>query len=62
MSYISPPNTLKEENSSKRKLKRKGFDIWVRETMILIDIGYKSAAQQTDMWRKDTKDEEATLI
>ena len=30
--------------------------------MIHIDIGYKSTAQQTDKWQKDTKDEEATLI
>ena len=30
--------------------------------MIHIDIGYKSAAQQNDMQRKDTRDKEATLI
>ena len=29
--------------------------------MIDVDIGYKSATQQTDKWRKDTKDKEATL-
>ena len=30
--------------------------------MIDVDIGYKSATQQTDKWRKDTKDKEAILI
>ena len=30
--------------------------------MIYTDIGYKSATQQTDKWRKDTKNKEATLI
>ena len=41
---------------------RKRYDIWFRENMIYIDIGCKSAAQQTNKWRKDTKDEEVTLI
>ena len=48
MSYISPPKTPKSENSSEQKLERKRYDIWFRENMIYIDIGYKSAAQQTD--------------
>ena len=30
--------------------------------MIYNDIGYKSANQQRDKWRKNTKDKEATLI
>ena len=27
-----------------------------------VDIGYKPATQQTNKWRKDAKDNEATLI
>ena len=34
----------------------------LREKMIYIDIGYKSTHQQTNKWRKDTKDKEAFLI
>ena len=62
MSYISPPKTPKSENSSEQKLERKRYDIWFRENMMYIDTGYKAAAQQTDKWWKDTKDEKATLI
>ena len=62
MSYISPPKTPKDENSSEHKLEIKRYDIWFREKMIYADIGYKSAAQQTNKWRKDAKDEEAALI
>ena len=36
--------------------------IWFRENAIYIDIGYKSATQQTGKWQKDTKYKEATLI
>ena len=44
-------------------MEKKWYDIfWAREKMIYIDIGYKSATQQTDKWRKDTKDEEVILI
>ena len=59
MSYF----TSKDENSSRSPTGEK--TIWynvLREKIIYIDIGYKSAHQQTDKWRKDTKDEEATLI
>ena len=62
MSYISPSKTTKDENPSEHKLERKRYDTWFHEKMIYIDIGYKTAAQQTNKWRKDTKDEEATLI
>ena len=48
MSCIPPPKTPKDENSSEHKLERKRYDIWFREKMIYIDIGYKSAAQHTD--------------
>ena len=33
-----------------------------REKMIYVDIGYKLPTQQTDKWRKNTKDKEAALI
>ena len=62
MSHISPQKTPKGENSSEHKLERKRYDIRFREKMIYIDSGYKSVAQQTDKWRKDTKDEEAAPI
>ena len=52
---------LQRRNSSELELKRKPYDIWFREK-IYIDMGYKSATQQTDKWRKDTKGKEATLI
>ena len=32
------------------------------EKMIYIDIGYKSAHYKHRQWRKDTKDNEATII
>ena len=48
MSYISAPKTPKYENPSEHKLERKRYDIWFRENTIYIDIGYKSAAHQTD--------------
>ena len=54
--------TSKDENPSKRKLDGKRYDIWFRKKMIYIDIGYKSATQQTDKWPKKTKDKGATLI
>ena len=52
----------KDEDSSEHKLEKKRYDIWFRKKMIYIDIGHKSAVQQTDKCRRDTKDEEATLI
>ena len=48
MSYISPSKTTKNENPSERKLERKWYGTWFHEKMIYIDVGYKSAAQQTD--------------
>ena len=54
--------TSKDENSSEHKLERKQYDIWFRKKIIYVDIGYKSAAQQTDKWQRETKDEEATQI
>ena len=54
--------TSKDEDSSEHKLEKKRYDIWFRKKMIYIDIGHKSAVQQTDKCRRDTKDEEATLI
>ena len=30
--------------------------------MLYVDIGYKSVTQQTNKWRKDTKDKETTLV
>ena len=48
MSYISPSKTTKDENPSEGKLERKRYDTWFHEKMIYIDVGYKSAAQQTD--------------
>ena len=59
MSYVSPPKTPKYKNPSEHKLERKRYDIWFRKNTIYIDIGYKSAAQQT---KKILKDEEVTLI
>ena len=32
------------------------------EKMIYIDIGYKWAHYKNQQWRKDTKDQDATLI
>ena len=40
--------TFKDENPSEHKLERKQCDIWFRKKIIYIDIGHKSAAQQTD--------------
>ena len=60
--YIWPPKTPKNENSSEHKLERKRYDKCFRKNVIYIEIGYKSAAKQTEKWWKDTKDEEATLI
>ena len=54
--------TSNDENSSEHKLERKQCDIWFRKKIIYFDLGYKSAAQQTDKWRREIKDEEATLI
>ena len=58
MSYF----TSKDEKCSEHELEEKRNDIWFREKMIYIDIGYKLATQQTDKWRKVTKDKETTLI
>ena len=58
MSYF----TSKGETPARRKLERKRYNIWLLEKMIYIDIVYKLAHQQTNKWRKDTKDKEATLI
>ena len=45
MSYF----TYENEIPARRKLERKRYDIWFREKMIYIDIGYMSAHQYTDM-------------
>ena len=59
MSYF----TSKDEISSQHKLEKKRYDVLMAiEKMIYIDIGYKSPWTKTNKWRKDTKDEEATLI
>ena len=58
MSYFNS----KAENPSEHELERKQYDIWLSEKMIYIDIGYKSVTQQTDKWRKDTKDKDVILI
>ena len=58
MSYF----TSKGKTPARRKLERKRYNIWLLEKMIYIDIVYKFAHQQTNKWRKDTKDKEATLI
>ena len=58
MSYF----TSKDETPALRQLERKRYNILLRKKMIYIDIGWKSATQQTDKWQKDTKDKEATLI
>ena len=55
-------NTTKDENSSEDKLDRKQYDIWFRKKIIYIDMRYKTAAQKTDKWRRQNKDEKATLI
>ena len=49
MSYFTS-----EYETSASQLDRKWYDVWLLEEMIYIDIGYKSAHQQTDKWRKDT--------
>ena len=54
--------TSNDENSSEHKLERKQYDIRFRKKIIYFDLGYNSAAQQTDKWRREIKDEEATLI
>ena len=38
----------KDETPARRKLERKRYDTWFLEKMIYIDVGYKSATQQTD--------------
>ena len=58
MSYF----TSKDKTPARWQMERKRYDIWFREKMIYIDIGCKSATEQTNKWRKDTKDKEATLI
>ena len=60
MSYF----TSKDKTPAHRPAGEK--TIWyissTRKDDIYVDIGYKSATQQTDKWRKDTKDKEAILI
>ena len=56
--HISPPKTKLQLAD---QLERKGYIFWAREKMICVDIGDKSATQQTDSWRKGTKDKETTL-
>ena len=53
---------LRRRHSTCLKLERKRYDARLHEKMIYIDIGYKSVLHQTDKWRKETKDKEATLI
>ena len=53
---------LWRRHSTCLKLERKRYDARLHEKMIYIDIGYKSVLHQTDKWRKETKDKEATLI
>ena len=57
---ISPSKT---KTPVDRLLERKWYDItFALKKIIYIDIGYKSAHYKNRQWRKDTKDEEVTLI
>ena len=38
----------KDENFTEHKLERKQYDLWFRKKIIYIDIGYKSAIQQSN--------------
>ena len=54
--------TSKNETPACQQLEEKQCDIWFHENMINVDVGYKSATQQTDKWWKDTEDKKVTLI
>ena len=54
--------TSKDKTPARRQLERKRCDIWFREKMIYIDIGYETATDEIDKRQKDTKNKEATLI